>query len=205
MRLLDDLARADWRVAARVYGNDHATLIGLVVAWWVKSGENRTALEGGPSAGQGRRGGCDAVLLEDEEAAVVVEVEGERYLEALERIGRFFAAKRPELGKLKAGVLVSYSYEVAGRGEARHFSDVPLAGLERAAAGLTGDHPGKAVAIVALHKQYERCRLGVRSVSELYCGAVSGITAVEVSEGEVRGRGRYYPAAKGGPGEACPL
>ena len=78
--LLKSLANVRWDVAGRTYGNDHATLIGLIIHWWISlSRKDHWALEGGPSfgyrkRGTGRGGKCDAILC-NQEAAVGVFVE----------------------------------------------------------------------------------------------------------------------------------
>ena len=49
---LERLAKVPWLVAARTFGNDHATLLGLLVHWWIAEQPNtHTALEGGPGFG----------------------------------------------------------------------------------------------------------------------------------------------------------
>jgi hypothetical protein len=96
--LLESLATARWHVAAQTFGNSHATLIGIVVDWWVSTGQaDRYALEGGPSAHplrHGMRGTrvCDALLCGVDGAEGVVEVEGGRKAWTVEKVGWFFEA-----------------------------------------------------------------------------------------------------------------
>jgi len=73
MALLESLTSAPWLVAVRTIGNDHATLIGLLVHWWIMSQlQTRWVIESGPSFGyheKGIGGGmCDAIFCEGAEA-----------------------------------------------------------------------------------------------------------------------------------------
>src|SRR3954468_15401679 len=99
---VDDFESVRWHVARRAYGNAHATLIGLLVDWWVSRDKNRNrVLEGGPSfnppgTGLVGRGQCDAILCADSKAVGVLEVEGASRQEYTARkLGAFFASRDP--------------------------------------------------------------------------------------------------------------
>jgi hypothetical protein len=81
--ILYSLKTVRWDTALRTYGNNHATLIGLLVDWWVSGApEHRWALESGPTNGYaapGVRGQCDALFCCDHAPLGVLEVEGYRY------------------------------------------------------------------------------------------------------------------------------
>ncbi|MBW1997559.1 MAG: hypothetical protein JRJ29_06285 [Deltaproteobacteria bacterium] len=78
--VLRSLRNVRWNVAGKTYGNNHSTLIGLLVDWWVSvSPDCHWALEGGPAngyKGKGVRGQCDGMLCANDEPVGVVEVEG---------------------------------------------------------------------------------------------------------------------------------
>src|SRR5262245_32998390 len=93
MALLESLTAAPWMVAARTIGNDHATLIGLLVHWWIiNQPQTRWVIESGPSFGyheKGIGGGmCDAIFCEGAEAVGILEVEGIRSVYTAQKIGK---------------------------------------------------------------------------------------------------------------------
>src|SRR2546426_891029 len=113
--LLDDLAAVRWDVASRTFGSDHATLVGLLVEWWVSGAPKiRWALESGPSFGYveggAGRGQCDALLCERDLALGLVEVEGYRRVYTAEKIGKFFGSSDRDLSALAFAILLVYAY-----------------------------------------------------------------------------------------------
>ncbi len=130
--LLEELTKASWSTAFRTYGNDHATLIGLLVDWWIsREPRGRWALEGGPSFGYRARsvrggGQCDAILGEGELSIGLVEVEGFRYEYTLEKMGRFFEAEYDDLSSLQFGIFLAYPTDPTGRGANRGIPPLPL-------------------------------------------------------------------------------
>lgn len=121
--ILHDLKTAQWDTALRTYGNNHSTLIGLLVDWWVSEDpERRWALEGGPTNGyseQDVRGQCDALFCLDRDPVGVLEVEGSRHRQAAKKIGTFFDGRYKEIQPIRFGILLLYTYEALGRGERR--------------------------------------------------------------------------------------
>ena len=113
--LLQSLSQVPWKVAAKTYGNDHSTLIGLMVQWWINLDvEAHTALEGGPAfgyrkRGQGGGGQCDALLCRGKDPIGVLEIEGTRPEYTVNKIGNFFAAEYAELDTLQFGVVLVYA------------------------------------------------------------------------------------------------
>ncbi len=99
--LLDSLKLAEWSVAGHTFGNSHATLIGLLIQWWIAL-ELKThyALESGPSFAyheKGVGGGlCDAIFCEESnkesDAVGILEVEGTRGEYAMQKLEKFFAS-----------------------------------------------------------------------------------------------------------------
>ena len=188
--LLTSLERARWGVALRTFGSSHATLIGLLVDWWVSGApRSRWALEGGPSFGyrsRGVRGGgqCDAILGEGQSSKGIVEVEGSRYEDTLLKIGKFFGAEHSDLATLEFGVFLAYATGPQGRGPMRTIHPLPLDTYIAIGKRITKEHPGKQLAILVLDKEYERQGRGSRARSEYYAGRPDRISGSLIQDGE---------------------
>jgi len=80
-----------WETAFHTFGNNHYSLIGLLVDWWVSRGLGREALEAPPwyatKAEKGRP--SDAVLMEKGICTGIVEVEGTNYCGAIDRMIKY--------------------------------------------------------------------------------------------------------------------
>ncbi len=105
---VEDLRDIDWNGVSRTYGNNHSTLIGFVVSWWLNKGQENEVLDGGLSipttAMGGRRGHCDAILLKDGLPRGVVEVEGTRYLPTVSKMIDFLN----HFQSIQFGVFLAY-------------------------------------------------------------------------------------------------
>jgi hypothetical protein len=197
--LLKSLIDASWEVALKTYGNDHSTLIGLIVSWWVLSKRNRFALEGGPSFGYRKggkgRGNCDALLLEEDEAKGVVEVENYRlkrkkgaveveysdnYRWAIDKIGEFFN----HLESLEFGILLVYPIGPSGRGNNRKVPEPP-ANLVDYAKKLTSNHPSKTLILLILEKKFERIESGIRRRNDYYQCTPQKIEGYLIKDGKI--------------------
>ena len=188
--LLDALREARWDVAFRVYGNSHATLIGLLVDWWISARPGlRWALEGGPSHSytpRGIGGGiCDAILGEGESSLGVVEVEGTRLKSTIEKMGKFLTSTLTDLQTLTFGIFLAYAYEPVGRGEVRTIAPLPLNTLVEHAITATRGVPDKQVAILTLDKQWSRVRSGPRARNEYYMGTPALVRGALISNGDL--------------------
>ena len=167
-KILRDLQTARWDVAGKTFGNNHATLIGLLVDWWISlSPATHTALESGPSNGysrKGMRGQCDALLCNNELPVGVLEVEGSRYLYTAKKIGYFFAARYQELESLQFGILVLYTYEPDGIGKDRNLplTENDAETLEEVRS-ITEDYRDKTVVVICIDKKYNRQLIGIRA------------------------------------------
>lgn len=188
--ILTSLAQARWQTASRTYGNSHATLIGLLVDWWVSgTPEHRWVLEGGPSFGyrpqaQKGNGQCDAVLGEGAVNKGIIEVEGTRHTWTIEKIGKFFAAEYPEFSSLTFAIFLAYAYGPAGKGKARTIPPLPLDEYVAQAKDVTAHHPGKSVVVLALDKAWEpQVKGSPRARSEYYWGRPSRLTGAYVVGG----------------------
>ena len=183
-RLLNNLKDARWHVALRTFGNDHATLIGLLVDWWISNDPDRHwVVEAGPSSRGEKRGRCDAVFCVDSSAVGVLEVEGTRYNETLEKIGDFFTSEESDLQSLRFGIFLGYPISARGRGKARKVPPLPLDCWERIAKQLTAEHIGKDLVILALEKKWEPKVLGLRTRNQYYKCRPTKIHGVQCRDG----------------------
>lgn len=187
--ILHGLKHANWEVAAKIVGNNHASLIGLLVSWWIMSDPDRhTALEGGASFGyrkKGEGGGiCDALLCEDDDVVGVLEVEGNRKAYTARKIGKFFAAELEYYETLRFALLLFYPTAPVGRGVERR---MPLACNEetmREVASVSLDFPEKAIIVISLEKTYERITEGIRARNSYYAGTMRSVDASLFVSGE---------------------
>ena len=160
--LLDSLAAARWHVAAKTYGNCHATLVGIVVDWWVSQQSNHCALESGPSyrpIGHGMKGTgvCDALLCEADRRLGVVEVEGGSRKKrgwAVEKVGHFLT-QPGELEKLRFALLVFYRYGPRGRADKKSFPDAVDDTDIKTIEAASVRYPQKIILVVGIEKRYE--------------------------------------------------
>lgn len=199
--LLNGLSEVPWEVAARVYGNDHATLIGLLVTWWIaRAPSSRWVLEGGPTngyRGRGKRGQCDALLCENGSAVGLLEVEGSRYEFTIRKIDRFFDAKYKEIATLEFAILLLYTYEARGRGTDRGYDPVSRPEVLDAVAGVTRTHRGKPLVVVTLDKLYERTVAPIRTRNDYYKGATRRFEGLLFVDGVLKGRRLYFERRAG--------
>ena len=186
--MLYDLKTARWDIALRTYGNNHSTIIGLLVDWWVSGDpERRWALEGGPTNGyseQGVRGQCDALLCLDRDPIGVLEVEGYRYELTARKVGTFFDGRYKEIQPIRFGILFLYTYEAFGRGEHRAFPSAVVPEVIEEVRHVTERHPTKPVIVISLDKTYLRFREGIRSRNEYYMGEPSIIRGFLYENGQ---------------------
>jgi hypothetical protein len=195
-RLLEDLAAVRWAVASRTYGSDHATLIGLLVDWWVSSQPNeRWALESGPSFGYVKggkgRGQCDALLCEGTGAVGLVEVEAYRRVYTVRKVGKFFASRDPDLRELQFAILLLYAGSPVGRGAQRIFPSAADDSTLEALGHVSESFPGKPVILVTVDKVFERSITGIRARNDYYRGAPSAIKGVLYLGGKRAGERTY--------------
>ena len=177
--ILYSLKTARWDTALRTYGNNHSTLIGLLVDWWVSGDpERRWALESGPTNGYaepGVRGQCDALFCLDHAPLGVLEVEGYRYQLTARKIGTFFDGRYKEIQPIRFGLLLLYTYEVFGSGTQRAFPSAMVPEAFEEVRRVTERYPTKPIIIISLDKTYQRIREGIRAQNEYYKGEPSRI------------------------------
>src|SRR5258708_14182667 len=186
--LLGSLENVRWHTALRTFGNNHATLVGLLVDWWISSGEHRWALESGPSFGyrsrdEGGGGQCDAILVEGESSRGVVEVEGSRHVYTIDKIGKYFAAEYQDLKSLEFGLFLAYTYTIQGRGNERKIIPLPIDELIEAGKIMTSKRYGKQLVILTLDKVWDPQKSGPRARTEYYWGRPDQILGVLIKDG----------------------
>lgn len=190
MTLLHDLQTIPWNIAAKIYGNNHASLIGLFTLWWVSAlPQKRWALESGPSFGyheKGKGGGmCDALLGENSKAVGVLEVEGTRGPDTAIKIGRYFDAQLDYYKSLSFGILVLYAYSPTSRGPDGIFRPAQGELAQQAILQVSSDQPDKVIAFVTIDKSYNPQKDGVRSKNPYYAGELNKVTGTLYKAGQV--------------------
>jgi hypothetical protein len=187
--VLDNLRNARWDTVAKTYGSSHATLIGLLVEWWISSNpDNHWALEGGLSFGRRPRGVgggiCDALLCEGREAVAVVEVEGTRGVSTAQKIGKFFNAEYEELETLRFAILLLYAYSPKGRGPNRYMPPATDTETIEEVKKVSASYPDKLIIVVAVDKIYEGPQAGVRQHNKYYMSRLSQVNGSLYEGGE---------------------
>ena len=171
-QILDSLYAAKWDTAFRTYGNNHSTLIGLIVDWWVSGNpDRRWALEAGPTNGckeKGERGQCDALLCLDENQVGVLEVEGSRHEFTVRKIGTFFDGKNSKITSLRFALLLFYTCTPRGRGIQRAFPSPFSSHFVEKLKIISGRHPDKPIILISLEKRYDRTTTGIRASNMYY-------------------------------------
>ena len=203
--IFENLNSIDWQTVARTYGNDHSTLIGLIIQWWINIlPERNWALEGGPSFGYTRRGKndggqCDAILCSDDDALGILEVEGTRLESTIIKLGNFFEARRVEFESLIFAIVLLYAYGPIGRGENRHIPLVATPQIFKTISQVSRKYQTKTLIIITLDKQYERQPNGIRKLSDYYYGNPSEIRCF-LYRGGRRIREKVFPLLEGHSG-----
>jgi hypothetical protein len=190
------LRNADWMAASSVYGNAHASLIGLVVRWWTGpewTHTTHTALEAAPSfqRNKGPTGAqrCDSVLLEDSSPAWILEVEGGKHVPCLGKMCGYFESK--DFGCVRGGILLAYTFAPAGKQGHKEFPPPPTNDLIEHARDITSRYRSKIIALVSVVKKYEEVQ-GVRALSVYYSGRVERVEGWQVKDGECDGPVTYW-------------
>jgi hypothetical protein len=209
--MMESLVQVPWSVAGRTYGNPEASLTGLVANWWIGlSPKHNEVLEGGLAlarardaketpAGKGRGGkkkttagpACDLVLCLRGEPIGLVEVESSKPLAALDRLEQLLASGFPELAPVRFAMAVLHAYQPSGKGAERSIPRAWSNEVLARAAELSRRFCGKNFVLLRLDKRYERLEAGVRSLNELYWGALDEVEGVLLRDGEEQVR-RYY-------------
>jgi hypothetical protein len=177
-KILKSLKKVHWDTAVRTYGNNHSTLIGLLVDWWLSLSAKNRVLEGGPTNGyhqKGARGQCDALLCEGDNPIGVLEVEGTRHETTIKKVGKFFNAKRQEFRTVSFGIILFYAYEPVGTGRMRTFFKPFNSNAKKIVLSVSKEHPEKSIVVISLEKKYQQRHEGVRSWNPYYKGEAEKI------------------------------
>lgn len=194
--ILNSLKKVRWDTAVRTYGNNHSTLIGLLVDWWIAlSARKHEVLEGGPTNGyrqRGARGQCDALFCEGDTPIGVLEVEGTRHELTIKKMGKFFNAIRPEFRTLSFGILLFYAYEPVRSGKRKIFPKPFDPDAKKEVEAISNKHPDKPIIVISLEKKYQQKDEGVRSWNEYYKGHVEKIFGIAFINGKAIRRLTFY-------------
>lgn len=195
-QIFDSLCKANWKTAFRTYGNNHSTLIGLIVDWWVREDfERRWALESGPTNGykeKGERGQCDALLCLDEKPVGVLEVEGSRHEPTIKKIETFFVGKNAKIGPLRFGLLLFYTSTPTERGDQRHFPSPLSPEFVEGIKNISILHPDKPIILISIEKRYNKDATGIRNANMYYMGEPQEISIRLYENGQ---EVKYHPIA----------
>ena len=198
---LQNFKKIPWGIAAMIYGNNHAYLVGLLTHWWIlTSPQTRWALESGPSFTchkQNKKGGlfCDALLCDKNQVLGVLEVEGTRGQYAADKIGIFFGAEPEYYKNLSFGILVLYAYNPKGRGVNRGYPSAKNKETTQTIERVSKTYPNKVIVVVTIDKFFSRQKIGsVRARSEYYTGELSKATGFLYKKGRETDSLIFYEA-----------
>lgn len=116
--LFSSLGKARWDIAARTFGNSHATLIGILSEWWIRQNySSHTVLDAPPSHGNGNAGWCDLILCKDDIPIGVVEVEGTKPDHKIKTLDSYFTTNKKTMSGISFGILLAYPSTTKGKGD----------------------------------------------------------------------------------------
>ena len=198
--IFDRLSDVPWETTTKIFGNSHASYIGCIVQWWIQQDtEHNSVLESGPTHGyhrQGIGGGlCDAIFCIGQEAVGLLEVEGTRVLDTIDKITKFFQTQTLLLQKLQFAILVIYSYQQIGKGRNRSFKDIFASDIQQRVHEVSAQHPDKSIIVITVSKAYQRQRDNPRQLSEYYWGTTTDVTGILYQQGEEVDRKVYFSQA----------
>lgn len=190
--LLANLEHVRWYIAYCTYGSSHHTLIGLLVNWWISDNEwHRYILDSAPSykpSAQGTKKDeltaitpderkkkqphlyCDVVFVEKERCLGIVEVEGTRFQETIQKMGLYFRSERKEFQNLEFGIFLAYATLPKGLGKNRAIAPLNIQQLIEEGQKVMKGLNKKRLVILTLDKLWEPSNDGPRSLSRDYFG-----------------------------------
>lgn len=175
LEIFNSLKSANWYTAFRTYGNDHSTLIGLIVNWWISvNPEDNWALEAGPTnklKKKGERGQCDALLCSGSDAVGILEVEGSRYEFVIKKIETFFDGNNNKIKSLRFALLLFYPVTPLGKKGNRNFPNPLPPQFIKNIREVSSRHRDKSIVLIAIEKKYDRTIAGIRAMNEYYMGS----------------------------------
>ncbi len=190
MSLLTELAHIDWQTIFRTYGNSHSTLIGLLVQWWIASGQNRWVLEGAPQIGllpDGtlNRSACDAVFGENLFVQGLLEVEGTRYDETIRKIAKYFQSVDPIYKRLTFAIMLAYPTKPQGRGKKKSVPSVPIDSLNKVAQKICDTTRAQEILLLGIEKQWMPQYKGPLVQSDYYQCIPTEVWALSIQANDI--------------------
>lgn len=182
LKLFGSLAAARWTTASRTYGNNHATLIGVLVDWWISQDTSYNwVLESGPAVrlpgtGARERRHCDAIFGRGRDAVGVLEVEGMRQSLTAAKIGHYFNSTDDDFAGLKFAILVCYSCGATGPADERIFRLNQLEEARAQLASVSKSSSDRDLYLVVVQKVPDKDVCSIRQ-GKYYCGRVSTVQA----------------------------
>ncbi len=185
MSLHTELAHLDWHTVLHTYGNSHSTLIGLFVQWWIALGPNRWVLEGAPSIGllpdgTRDRSTCDAFFGVNWNVQGLLEVEGTRYDQTMQKIAKYFQSVEPINMHLTFAIMLAYPTAAQGRGGERSVSSIPADSLSEDALKICAAPRAREILLVGIEKQWMPQAEGPLARSDYYQCIPTEIWAVSI-------------------------
>ena len=191
--MVKDLVQAiKWKRATQIFGNSHASLIGLVSEAWVRRGrpgEERFVLDA-PPAVNGLRGKRPDVLFGERKNCVgIAEVEGQHPVDAINKFRTYFRS----YGQNIFGLCVIYPYFLRGCTGEKEWRFAKGAGrnegiddIHHQAESLSRHHPKNPFMLVLVEKKYhpDYWLTTEQDKSEWYRGRVSGVTGYSYLAGQ---------------------
>ena len=118
---------------------------------------------------------CDAVFCENSNAIGILEVEGTRGVDTIEKIGKFFKSSLNDLKTLRFAVAILYPVAPIGRGPQRAMPSALDAETLTMVTKVSREHPNKPIIMVTLDKVYERQAEGIRNKNDYYKSRLSSV------------------------------
>ena len=199
-KICDSLKDVRWHVAAASYGSNHATLIGLLVDWWISlDTERHGALDSGPTHGYHEKGigshRCDALFLTTDNSDMpmkpvgLLEVEGSYGQETADKIGRFFKPGYQDLNSLEFAILLLYegmpiTNKEDGKKEKDFIFPKAKETIEKVKE-VSAKNPEKSIIVMILEKAYRKQQKDtIRYRSEYYFGEMEKVEGYLYKNGE---------------------
>ncbi|MFH0978969.1 MAG: hypothetical protein V1837_06755 [Candidatus Woesearchaeota archaeon] len=110
----DSFRNVRWDTLTSTYGSFHATLIGLIVEWWVHLDKENSAFDEGPAATMNPNGKnskrVDLLLCRNKVPYAVVEIEGSDWENKLSTFEQFFGQQKDKYSfeSIQVGIFILY-------------------------------------------------------------------------------------------------
>lgn len=151
LKLLERLSYVNWNTTARTYGNNNASLIGLIAEWWNSMSENHWTMDEAPGCydkqnSKQKQTRCDLILFNDTEPVIAVEVEGTSPLEKLKTLEGYLKPTRKGLDPSRIAML--FLFDSSGSQRKSHDDKAVIMGIQE----LTRTYPERMAMFIRLYK-----------------------------------------------------